>query len=176
MPLLFSLCQSIDKRCSGFSVALGKGVAWLTALMALTTTAIVFSRTLFNSGSVALQDSVTYMHALVLMCAAAYTLRCDGHVRVDIFYRRYSPAQKAWLDALGAVLFLLPFCVFTIGISWHYTANAWAIREASIDAAGIPAVFLLKTLIPLNGLLLGLQGLAELARQLVALTYVGDHE
>lgn len=176
MPLLFSLCQTIDRRCSGFSVALGKGVAWLTALMALTTTAIVIGRTLFNSGSVGLQDSVTYMHALVLMCAAAYTLRCDGHVRVDIFYRRYSPVQKAWLDALGAVLLLLPFCVFTIGISWNYAASAWAIREGSIDAGGIPAVFLLKTLIPVNGLLLGLQGLAELARQLVALTYVNNHD
>lgn len=176
MPLLFSLCQTIDRRCSGFSVALGKGVAWLTALMALTTTAIVIGRTLFNSGSVGLQDSVTYMHALVLMCAAAYTLRCDGHVRVDIFYRRYSPVQKAWLDALGAVLLLLPFCVFTIGISWTYAASAWAIREGSIDAGGIPAVFLLKTLIPVNGLLLGLQGLAELARQLVALTYVNNHD
>lgn len=176
MPLLFSLCQAIDRRCSGFSVVLGKSVAWLTALMALTTTAIVIGRALFDMGSIGLQDSVTYMHALVLMCAAAYTLRCDGHVRVDIFYRRYSPIQKAWLDALGAVLLLLPFCVFTIGISWHYAANAWAIREGSIDAGGIPAVFLLKTLIPLNGLLLGLQGIAELARQLVALTYASDHD
>jgi TRAP-type mannitol/chloroaromatic compound transport system permease small subunit len=176
MPFLFSLCQTIDRHCSGFSMALGQGVAWLTALMALTTTAIVISRSLFNLGSVGLQDSVTYMHALVLMCAAAYTLRCDGHVRVDIFYRRYSPVQKAWLDALGAVLLLLPFCIFTIGISWHYAGNAWAIREGSIDVGGIPAVFLLKTLIPLNGLLLGLQGIAELARQLVALTYVHDHE
>ena len=176
MPLLFSLCQAIDRRCSDFSVALGKSVAWLTALMALTTTTIVVSRALFDVGSVGLQDSVTYMHALVLMCAAAYTLRCDGHVRVDIFYRHYSRVQKAWLDALGAVLLLLPFCLFTIGISWHYAANAWAIREGSIDAGGIPGVFLLKTLIPLNGLLLGLQGLAELARQLAALTYVRDHD
>lgn len=176
MPLLFRLCQTIDRCCSGLSSAIGKGVAWLTALMALTTTAIVIQRALFNSGSIALQDSVTYMHALVLMGAAAYTLRCDGHVRVDIFYRRYCAVQKAWLNALGAVLLLLPFSLFIIGISWTYAANAWAIREGSSDAGGIPAVFLLKTLIPVNGLLLGLQGLAELARQLIALTYRHDHE
>lgn len=176
MPLLFSLCQTIDRRCSGLSVALGKGVAWLTALMALTTTVIVLHRSLFDSGSIGLQDSVTYMHALVLMCAAAYTLRCGGHVRVDIFYRRYSPLQKAWLDALGAVLLLLPFSLFIIGVSWNYAASAWAIREGSSDAGGIPAVFLLKTLIPLNGLLLGLQGIAELTRQLITLTYVHDHD
>lgn len=176
MPLLFSLCQTVDRRCSAFSVALGKGVAWLTAVMALTTTLIVISRALFSTGSVTAQDSVTYMHALVLMCAAAYTMRCDGHVRVDIFYRHYSPVQKAWLDALGALLLLLPFCVFTVVISWQYVVSAWAIREGSVDAGGIPGVFLLKTLIPLNGALLALQGLAELARQLAILTYVNEHE
>jgi len=176
MPLLFNLCQTIDRCLSAVSVALGKGVAWLTAVMALTTTYIVISRALFNTGSVATQDSVTYMHALVLMCAAAYTLRCDGHVRVDIFYRRYSPLQKAWLDALGVLLLLLPFCAFTIVVSWNYVTSAWAIREGSVDAGGIPGVFLLKTLIPLNAATLALQGFAELMRRLAVLTYVTEHE
>lgn len=176
MPLLFNLCQTIDRCLSAVSVALGRGVAWLTAVMALTTTYIVISRALFNTGSVATQDSVTYMHALVLMCAAAYTMRCDGHVRVDIFYRRYSPLQKAWLDALGVLLLLLPFCAFTIVVSWNYVASAWTIREGSVDAGGIPGIFLLKTLIPLNAATLALQGLADLMRRLTVLTYVTEHE
>ncbi|MCR6653334.1 MAG: TRAP transporter small permease subunit [Cellvibrionaceae bacterium] len=176
MSLLFNLCQTIDRHCSSVSVVIGKSVAWLTAVMAITTTLVVVSRAFFNSGSVAAQDSVTYMHALVLMCASAYTLRSDGHVRVDIFYRRYSPVQKALLDALGTLLLLLPFCVFTIAVSWQYVANAWAIREGSADAGGIPGVFLLKTLIPLNGALLALQGIAEMMRQLAVLTYVNDDE
>lgn len=176
MSLLFSLCQTIDRRCSSVSIAVGKSVAWLTAAMAITTTLVVVSRAFFNSGSVAAQESVTYMHALVLMCASAYTLRSDGHVRVDIFYRRYSPVQKAWLDALGTLLLLLPFCAFTIAVSWQYVANAWAIREGSADAGGIPGVFLLKTLIPLNGALLALQAIAEMMRQLAVLTYVNDDE
>jgi TRAP-type mannitol/chloroaromatic compound transport system permease small subunit len=176
MPLLFNVCQTIDRHCSSVSVIIGKGVAWLTAIMALTTTLVVINRALFNSGSVAMQDSVTYMHALVLMCASAYTLRCDGHVRVDIFYRRYSPVQKAWLDTLGTLLLLLPFCAFTMVISWQYVASAWAIREGSADAGGIPGVFLLKTLIPLNGALLALQGIAEMMRQFAVLTYVNDDE
>lgn len=175
MRLLPSLCRSIDRLCSAFSVYVGKGVAWLTALMAVTTTAIVLSRALFNTGSMAVQDSVTYMHAIVLMCAAAYTLRTDGHVRVDIFYRSYSPLQKAWLDALGTLLFLLPFCIFSILISWNYVANAWAILESSADAGGLPAVFLLKTLILVNGGMLAAQALAELARNLITLTYESEH-
>lgn len=176
MPLLFNLCQTIDGRLSAVSVALGKGVAWLTAVMALTTALIVVNRALFNTGSVTAQDSVTYMHALVLMCASAYTMRCDGHVRVDIFYRRYSPLQKAWLDALGILLLLLPFCVFTIVVSWNYVASAWAIREGSVDAGGIPGVFILKTLIPLNAATLALQGLADMMRRLAVLTYVTEPE
>lgn len=176
MHFLPRLCRTIDGSCSAISSTLGKGVAWLTAVMALTTATIVLIRTVFDTGSVAMQEAVTYMHALVLMCAAAYTLRCDGHVRVDIFYRRYSVLQKAWLDAVGTLLFLLPFCLFTLAISWHYVANSWTIREISPDAGGIPAVFLLKTLILVNSGLLALQGVAELARHLVTIIYLTNDD
>ncbi|MBC6905931.1 hypothetical protein DWB84_10725 [Saccharophagus sp. K07] len=176
MRFLPRICRAIDRHCSAASVILGKGVAWLTAVMAVATTVIVISRALFDVGAVALQESVTYMHALVMMCAAAYTLRADGHVRVDIFYRSYSPLQKAWLDALGTLLFLLPFCIYCGVISWNYVANSWAIREASPDAGGIPAIFLMKSLIIVYGATLALQGLAELARNLITLLYVNDHE
>lgn len=175
MSLLIRFCRGLDRVCGRLSTVTGEWVAWLTVFMAVATTAVVISRTFFHEGSVALQESVTYMHALVLMVAAAYTLRKDGHVRVDIFYRRYSHLQKAWIDALGTLLFLLPLCVFTLAISWQYVANAWAIREVSVDAGGLPAVFLLKTLILVNAALLALQGLAELARNLITLTFADDH-
>jgi TRAP-type mannitol/chloroaromatic compound transport system permease small subunit len=168
-------CRALDQVFGSISYITGKLVAWLTLMMALATTATVLSRTFLREGSVALQESVTYMHAIVLMVTAAYTLRHDGHVRVDIFYRRYSPVQKAWTDALGSLLFLLPFCVFTLAISWQYVANAWAIGEVSIDAGGLPAVFLLKTLILVYAGLLALQGLADLARNLIILTVRDDH-
>ena len=171
MPYLLRYCRRLEQACSTLSVTTGKLVAWLTAFMALATSVIVFSRTFLGTGSVALQESVTYMHAVVLMVAAAYTLHSDGHVRVDIFYRRFNSLQKAWVDALGTLLFLLPFCAFTIAISWHYVTNAWAIGEVSVDAGGLPAVFLLKTLILINAALLALQGLAELARNLVIVTF-----
>lgn len=172
---LTRFCRALDRVCSRLSVTTGEWVAWLTFFMALATTAVVISRTFFSEGSVALQESVTYMHALVLMVAAAYTLQKDGHVRVDIFYRRYSPLQKAWTNALGTLLLLLPFCAFTLAISWQYVANAWAIREVSVDAGGLPAVFLLKSLILVNAALLALQGLAELARNLITLTFADNH-
>lgn len=172
---MLRFCRALDRACSRLSITTGEWVAWLTLIMAMATTAVVISRTFFSEGSVALQESVTYMHAVVLMVAAAYTLQQDGHVRVDIFYRRYSPLQKAWTNALGTVLLLLPFCGFTLVISWQYVANAWAIGEVSVDAGGLPAVFLLKSLILVNAALLTLQGMAELARNLITLTLADYH-
>jgi TRAP-type mannitol/chloroaromatic compound transport system permease small subunit len=71
---------------------------------------IVVMRSLFDAGRIWIQDSVTWMHAMVFMLGAAYALRHEEHVRVDIFYRAMAPRRRAWVDALGVVLFLLPLC------------------------------------------------------------------
>ena len=92
-----------------------------------------------------------------------------GHVRVDIFYRRFSERGKAWVNCVGSILFLVPFCLFLVGISWAFVAQSWQILEGSPDPGGIHGVFLLKTLIPLMALNLLLQCLAELARNLLVL-------
>lgn len=157
--------------CSRFVVACGKSVAWLTAIMAITVTLIVLLRTLLGVGAIAAQEAVTYMHAVVIMVASAYTLKEGGHVRVDIFYQRFCSLRKAWVNALGTVFLLLPVAVFMVVISWEYVCASWAIGETSADAGGIPAVFLLKSLIIVNGVLLIIQALADLAQQLLTLTY-----
>lgn len=150
-----------------------RGVAWLTIPMVLVTTAIVTAR-LFDAGSIAAQEVVVYLHAMVLTLASAYTLQCDRHVRVDIFYRRFGRARRAWVNSLGSVLFLLPMAVFTLAISLPYVASAWSIREGSADAGGLPAVYLLKSLMPVTGLLLLVQALALLMEDLLSLTWHDD--
>ena len=90
-------------------------------------------------------------------------------MRVDIFYRGYSARTRAWINSVGAIVFLLPFCVFVIGASWQFVTDAWAIHEGSPDPGGIHAVFLLKTLIPLMAVNLLLQGLAETLRNAIFL-------
>jgi TRAP-type mannitol/chloroaromatic compound transport system permease small subunit len=155
-----------------FTERCGRALAWLTLVLATTVFLVVVIRYGLGLGSVAMQESTTYLHALVFMLGAAYTLRSDGHVRVDIFYRRFNRRGKAWVNAVGTILFLLPFCVFVIGISVPFVAEAWRILEGSQDPGGIHAVFLLKTLIPLMAASLLLQGLAELARN--ALVLVGE--
>jgi len=137
---------------------IGRGVAWLVLAMVLLIFLVVVQRYVFNAGSIALQESVTYLHALVFMLAAAWTLSEDGHVRVDIFYREASPRRKAWVNLLGSLVFLLPFAVFMLLGSWDYVSASWALYEGSREAGGLPLVWLLKSLIPLFAVLLITQG------------------
>lgn len=107
-----------------------------------------------------------YMHAMVFMLAAAYTLKHDRHVRVDVFHRQLSPRSRAWVDLLGTLLLLIPVMLFLGLGSLGYVASSWAILERSADG-GLPAVFLLKTLIPLMCLLLLLQSVAQVWRNIL---------
>jgi TRAP-type mannitol/chloroaromatic compound transport system permease small subunit len=137
---------------------IGRAIAWLTLAMVVVTFTVVLFRYLFNTGWIAMQESITYMHALVFMLGAAYTLRHDGHVRVDIFYQRFGSRGRAWVDLLGTLLLLLPFMLFIAWVSWEYVAISWELEEGSREAGGLPGVYLLKTAIPLMALSVLLQG------------------
>lgn len=171
MPLFYRCCSTLTACLNIVTRVAGRSVAWLLPVMVLITSAVVAQRMLLSGGSIAAQEAVTYLHATVIMVASAYTLATNGHVRVDIFYRHYSPLQKAWVDALGSVIFLLPLALFSILLSYDYVMAAWHIREGSADAGGIAAVFLLKTLILVNAGLLALQAVADLLKNLLVLTY-----
>lgn len=153
-----------------FAMATGKLIAWLVLAMMLLTCWIVVMRYGFSMGSIALQESLTYLHSTVFLLAIAYTLKQDGHVRVDIFYRRLRVNRQAWINALGSLLFLLPTCLFILFASWDFVVNSWAVKEGSPSSGGIPAVFLLKSLIPLAAILIAIQGLGEVLRNLLILT------
>lgn len=147
----------------------GRMVSWLTPVMVLTTCAVVILRYFLGISSIALQESVTYMHAAVFMLGAAYALKHHNQVRVDIFYRRFRSQSRAWVDALGALVFLLPLAVFIGWISQDFVLSAWQIRETSADSGGLRIVYWLKTLIPLLALTLVIQALAEVLRHLLIL-------
>ncbi|SFH60747.1 TRAP transporter small permease subunit [Modicisalibacter xianhensis] len=149
---------------------LGKALAWLIIVMMLIQFLIVVLRYIFNFNSIPMQESVMYMHALVFLLAASYTLKHDGHVRVDIFYRGFSARRKAWVDLFGTLFLLFPVMIFIFVSSLGYVGKSWAIFEGSPDTGGIPAVFLLKTLIPVFAVLMILQGIAELIRNVLIIT------
>jgi TRAP-type mannitol/chloroaromatic compound transport system permease small subunit len=148
---------------------LGEVLSWLTALMVLVTFIIVILRYVFDAGWIWLQESVTWMHAMVFMLAAAYTLGQDEHVRVDIFYRRMGPHRKALVNLLGTLILLAPTCIFLIVVSWDYVASSWSVQESSREAGGLPGLFLLKSIMPLTALLLLLQGLSQALNEFVLL-------
>ena len=139
----------------------GNAAAWLALALVLVTFSVVMLRYLFQLGWIAMQESILYLHASLFLLGAAYTLKKDGHVRVDIFYRGFAPKRKALVDLLGSLLLLMPVCSFLLWASWDYVTTAWSIREGSQEAGGLPFVYLLKTLIPVAVLLLILQGISQ---------------
>ena len=150
----------------GISTVVGKCVAWLTLVMMLLTCLIVVLRYGLGIGSIALQESVLYMHAMVFMLGAAYTFKDDEHVRVDVLYRDFSPRKKAWVNVLGGLFFLLPFCAYTAYMSIDYVAASWRVFETSQEPGGLPFIYLLKTLIPIMMALLIVQGIADILKNL----------
>lgn len=145
---------------------IGRVIAWLTLFMVLITFLVVVLRYGFNWGSIAMQESVIYLHALAFMAAAAYTLRHDEHVRVDIFYGDMPARKKAWVDILGTLFLLIPFCLFMLWTGWFYVSKAWAVFEGSPEAGGLPLVFILKSFILLMAVLLLLQAFSLIVRNL----------
>ena len=139
---------------------IGRTARWAALLMVLVQFAIVVLRYVFGTSWIWLQELVLYLHGVLFMLGAAYTLLVDQHVRVDVVYARLGERARAWIDLLGTVLLLIPACLVIIAFSWRFTWRSWAILEGPISVGGIPASFLLKTLVPLFALLLLLQGVS----------------
>ena len=153
---------------------IGRAVSWLVLAMVLVQFAIVVLRYIFGWNHIALQESIIYMHSLVFMLGAAWALRADQHVRVDVFYRKASERQQAWVNMVGSFVLLLPVCLVIWYYSWSYVVESWAIMESSREGSGIPAVFLLKTAILFFCVQMALQGLALGLRSYKTLTTASD--
>ncbi len=158
------------------SVFSGQAISWLTLAMVLTTFAIVVLRYGFSMGWVAMQESVIYMYALVFLIGIPYTLKQNGHVRVDIFYCNMSPRSKAWVNLLGILFLLIPVTLFIAWISWDYVAASWALKEQSGEAGGLPGVYLLKSSLLIMTLLLLIQGFSQLLFNVVFLFYPDEQQ
>lgn len=153
-----------------FTERTGRLISWLTLLLVFIVCSVVVLRYLLNIGSIAMQDSAMYLHSMVFLGASAYTLKHNGHVRVDVFYRNMSPKRQALVNSLGTVFLLIPVCLFIGVMSWDYVVRSWHIMEQSQDPGGLPFIYLLKSLLLVMVITLLLQGIAELLRSLIILT------
>ena len=158
----------LTERINIFSDWLGRTISWCTLFMVIIMTVVVVLRYGFNLGWIWLQESVLYLHAFCLMLAMPYALKLDEHVRVDIFYRGFSPIKKNRVNLVGHLIFLLPMSLFLLAMSWNYVAQSWMIFETSQEAGGIAFVYGLKSLLIIMPLLLVLQAANQILNIIVA--------
>lgn len=161
MNLLKGFVRGID----ALNDWVGRTVAWLTLGCVLTCFSVVVLRYAFGVGYPWLQELYVWQHAAVFMAGAGYTMLQRGHVNVDVLYGRMPPRGKAWIDILGTLLFLFPWLAVVAVTSAPFVLSSWSIREASSTAGGMPAVYLLKSLLWVFCLVLFVQGLALIARR-----------
>jgi TRAP-type mannitol/chloroaromatic compound transport system permease small subunit len=162
------------RKIDSLSAAIGRAASWLTLAMVLVTVSDVLMRYFFKAGSIAVQEIEWHLFSANFLLAAAWTLLCNGHVRVDLLRVRMSERKQAWIDFLGGLFFLIPFCVVVAWASIPFVYDAWSTLEGSSDPGGLPARYLLKTLIPAAYVLLGLQGFSQVIKNLYFLRGKGD--
>lgn len=166
MRRLLRLSAAIDRA----NDRIGAAIQWLVLLMvivgafnALARYATKFSGISLSSN--AYLDLQWYMFSLIFLLGAAYGLNRDVHVRVDVLYSRLTVRGRAWIDLAGSVLFLLPFCVMMLWVSWPAVRNSWVVLEGSPDPGGLPR-YPIKTLILISFFLLFLQGVSQTIKQI----------
>jgi TRAP-type mannitol/chloroaromatic compound transport system permease small subunit len=165
MRALAAIVRFIDR----VNDVVGRGVAWLTLAMVVVAVTVAILRYGFSVGWVWLQESYVWMHGIVFMLAAGYTLLHDAHVRVDIFYGRAGARYRAWIDLLGVVFLLLPVVATVAWVGLPYAVVSWSRLESSREAGGLPGLYMLKTVIPLFCALVSMQGFAMAARATLVL-------
>ena len=130
---------------------------------------VVIGRYFFDIGSIALQELTTYLHATIFMLGISYTLKHDGHVRVDIFYRNFSKRSQALINVIGGLVFILPISIFIGWSSWDYVLASWSIMETSTENNGLPFIYLLKTVMLIMPSLLMIQGFISIIKNVAVL-------
>ena len=153
------------------SIFTGQVAAWLTLAMVLATFTIVILRYVLDTGAIWLQESIIWMHAMIFMLGAAYTLQRDEHVRVDIFYRKMSKKHRALVNLLGILCFVFPLCIVLLYEGFDYVRLSWAMREISRNAGGLtyPFIPLLKTSVLIMPTMLLLQSTSIALRAFLTL-------
>ncbi|MEP4189624.1 MAG: TRAP transporter small permease subunit [Sneathiella sp.] len=145
----------------------GNTVRWCALAMVLLQFTIVVMRYVFGISFIFLNEGVLHLHSALFMLGAGYTFLVNGHVRVDIFYAKMQGWTKARIDVFGHLFFLFPAMIILLFWTWSTVQTSWLIWEGAISVGGIPASFLLKSLIPGFCILILIQGVSCLLRDLL---------
>ena len=130
----------------------------------------VFLRYVFNFSSASLYELEWHMFAMIFLIGSSLTLQRDEHVRVDVFYNKFSDRGKEIINLIGNLIFLLPFCIIIFYTSIPFVEDSYNILESSPDPGGLPFRFIIKSIIPISFLLLVTQGLLNIFKNLKKLS------
>ncbi len=156
-------------RIDAISVWFGKAAAWLIIGLMTLVCVEVFKRYIMNMPTAWIFDASSMFYGTLFMLAGAYALAQNAHVRGDFLYSSMRPRTQALLDLILYVVFFLPGIAALVYAGYHYAALSWRIGEHSTVTAEGPPIYYFKSIIPLSGALVMLQGLAEIVRCLVCL-------
>ncbi|MDE2874765.1 MAG: TRAP transporter small permease subunit [Gemmatimonadota bacterium] len=164
----------------GMTGRLGRFISWLTLCMVLIGAYNAIARYLGRFIHASLSSNLYlelqwYLFSLIFLLGAAYALKEDAHVRVDVLYGRLRRKAKAKINVIGSVLMLIPFCVFVLWVSWPSIRNSWIVREGSPDPGGLPR-YPLKAVIIVAFALLVLQGISQLLKDVAVLRGPDEEE
>ena len=165
MKSLVALARAVD----ALTERIGRLVIWLVLVATLISAGNALVRYTLGESSNAWLEIQWYLFGAMFLLAAGYTLKHNGHVRIDIFYNRLGPRGQAWIDLVGGLLFLLPMAVLLAWLSWPMAHEAWVTQEMSPDAGGLLR-WPVKLLLPVGFALLALQGVAEVIKRIAVLS------
>jgi len=160
--------QQLLHTADNISTWVGKAFAWLIVALMLLVVVEVFKRYALNAPTAWIFDASNMMYGTLFMMGGAYTLSQDGHVRGDFFYGSAQPRTQAWLDLVLYILFFIPGVIALTWAGWSYAADSWAIREHTFNADPLP-LYPFKSVIPLAGFVVLMQGLSEILRCVVCI-------
>lgn len=166
---MIKLLASIANAINLLNEWVGKSVAWLSTLLVLLFCYDVFMRYALQITSPAISELESHLFAILFLVGAGYTLKYDKHVRVDVFYAKWSAKRKAVINILGILLFLVPFCLIVIKAGVPYVRTSFLMNESSSDPGGLPARYILKSFIMIGYSFLFLQAIAMLFESFLTL-------
>lgn len=155
--------QSLKKIIAGIDTVneqVGRVVSWATLFLVIVTFTDVVMRYSLNISFVFTQELEWHVFAFIFLIGAGYTLKADGHVRVEVFYGRLGPKGKGWINLIGVLFFLIPSSLIFIKTGIPFVVKSFQVLEGSPDPGGIPFRFILKACIPIGYALILLQGIS----------------
>ena len=166
--------QKVVNLIDGLNDGLGRGVSYFNHLLVWLICIDVLMRYFFSASQIWIMELEIYFYAFLFLLGSGFAFRHDRHVRVDVFYARMSPRGKAIVDLLGGILFLLPWSLIVMWVSWDYAVMSFKIGEGSSQPGGLPAIWILKFCIFFGFLFLFLQGISSVLKAVLFLSHKTD--